>query len=197
MIGGNERFNRQTVNQKHINLLSQQSCKLIQKLMKAIYVKRNEIALGKITFEYFVNEYMSNHYSPQIKVFFISKITSRQDYSNPLVKAFDLLLSNYHSQTYLKYIFGLFGKLIVMHNSSSIFIEEDKGYIIKNQLLKNTLGQDLSTIRGGDQNCGNICNIFMDLEHIVDSMLTQCELYSFLQHILPQSQKFMFFQEVK
>jgi len=45
--------------------------------MKAIYVKRNEIALGKITFEYFVNEYMSNHYSPQIKVFFISKITSR------------------------------------------------------------------------------------------------------------------------
>ena len=84
-----------------------------------------------MTFEYFLSEYMTNYYSPQIKVFFISRITSRSDYGNPLVKALDLLLSNYHTQPYLKYIFGLFGKLIVMHNSSSIFIEDDKGYTIK------------------------------------------------------------------
>jgi hypothetical protein len=65
---------------------------------------------------------MTNHYGQQIKVFFASKITARSDYANPLVKTFDVLLSNYHTQAYLKYIFGIFGKLIVMGNSSSIFV---------------------------------------------------------------------------
>lgn len=90
--------------------------------MKAIYLKRNEIADGKMTFEHFLSEYMTNHYGPQIKVFFASRITARSDYDNPLVKTFDILLSNYHTQAYLKYVFGLFGKLILMNNSSSIYV---------------------------------------------------------------------------
>lgn len=95
---------------------------MVEKIMKAIYVKRNEIAEGKMTFECFLNEYMTNQYGLQIKVFFLSRVTSRSDYENPLVKAFDLLLSNYQTQSYLKFVFGLFGKLILMNNSSSIYL---------------------------------------------------------------------------
>jgi hypothetical protein len=63
-----DKGSRISVQQRNINIFGQESQRLIEKLFKAIVIKKKEITSGKFTFIDFFGKFMIHQFGPHLQI---------------------------------------------------------------------------------------------------------------------------------
>ena len=181
--------------QKIINIFSQESSRLLDKLLRAIFIQRKELSEAKTTLEQFIRTFMTTNYGSSHQYSLSNRLTSKTEYS-PLSRALDRLLSANRSIPELQMAFSLFAKVLSSTGSTILQMQVDTGQaaFIKNNILKTYGGWKRESLFESDI---NICSLFADIEEMVEINLKNCELLSFLHMLLPSSQLNLSIDEIK